>query len=342
MQLLITHSVIRIPEQSNARLSWSERKSIRLELGLPGAHPQHSHSWGAGEATPLPGFSTEGVDECHQWLQTLELSTRAPQPSEHATELLERLEGPLRFAPAAARFAVEAAALVLWAKRRRQPLGEALAATPFSLQSTPAPFPCPLLDIWRQDFLEQAASWCKQGARRFKIKIGRDVPLEVQRATALSQRFTVRLRLDANQALEPGSFEQTLGLFAGLPIEYVEEPLPLELLGEPRELPIPLAFDESLLRGHRDACLAAWIDSGYVRALVCKPMLLGGVRATLRWHQLAQGRGLDFVLSHLFDGSLAMQVYRALAAWLSPNVSHGLADHAGLSLWGAEGNATHA
>lgn len=324
-----------MPEQSNAQRSWSTRHSLRIAVGMPDSATGAPQLWGLGEATPLPGFSPETLADCEQWLRTLDLSQFVVQASEKPVSLLDRLTPLLETAPAAARFGVESAVLALWAKSRGQTLCYALLDGKSPVRPDQIPLPCALLNVWCDDFIASAQRLTEQGVRRLKIKIGRNLPLEIQRLSTLAAAFPISFRLDANQALETSAIEQTIERLAHLPVEYVEEPAPLTALGRPRAMALPLAFDESLLDTANGEVLLDWINSGHTRALVYKPMLLGGVRRALDWRSIADRAGALFVLSHLFDGSIAMEVYRALAAWLEPSVSHGLADHSALKLWSA-------
>jgi hypothetical protein len=146
-------------------------------------------------------------------------------------------------------------------------------------------------------------------------------------------RLALRLRLDANGALPPLELDRWLAVFAELEPEFIEEPCALEQLGSPRRLSVPLAFDETLSRAPLAGALAAWLQSGAVRAIVVKPMLLGGITQSLGWFHVARQHGQEVIVSHLFDGSVAAAMYRQLARFASPQLAMGLGSHDGLRLW---------
>jgi len=95
-------------------------------------------------------------------------------------------------------------------------------------------------------------------------------------------------------------------------VEYVEEPL-----AEPGRLGelagmwgLPVALDESLvgmgpedLGGHR-----------YVRAVVLKPTLLGGLYRTLRFAEEAKALGIKAVISSSYESGVGTGALVALAA----------------------------
>jgi L-alanine-DL-glutamate epimerase-like enolase superfamily enzyme len=75
--------------------------------------------------------------------------------------------------------------------------------------------------------------------------------------------------------------------------------------------------------------------------VVLKPMALGGILRCLEIARLAHERRLDVVVSHLFDGPLALAAAAVLALTAgTPGVAMGLDRHAGLDAWGDPAPAT--
>lgn len=82
--------------------------------------------------------------------------------------------------------------------------------------------------------LREARTVFERGVRVFKIKIGRDPAHDRQVVGALQHEFAgedVTLYADANEGLSPEHAAKDLERLAELGIAYVEEPLPVEMVG---------------------------------------------------------------------------------------------------------------
>jgi len=96
------------------------------------------------------------------------------------------------------------------------------------------------------------------------------------------------------------------------------------------DLPLPFALDESL----RDEELSQrLLGSGSIRAVVIKPMVLGGLRASFAVAERAAAHGAEYLVSHTFDGPIARAVTAELALALQAELAAGLGSHPALALW---------
>lgn len=321
---------------ANATRSWESRESVLLTLS------DGDGSYGLGEATPLPGYSPDSVSDVEHLLRSLDTTRCIVNQAENLDAVLEHLDAVAPEAPPSARFALQSAALDLWCKRRNTPLeGELRRCAEGSMPMTTSASVsilrvAPLLDVHSPHFHTIARDHLNDGYATYKAKIGIALEREIDALSwlhqeALARGLNLRLRLDANQSLPAQGLNATLGAFAHLPVEYVEEPCPLETLSPSNPLPLPLALDESLQRGR--GALTPWLASGRLAAFVCKPMVMGDLRTVFEWTHHARRVDCRFVLSHLFDGPVAFRVYQTLALALAPETCHGLAQHPGLGLW---------
>lgn len=343
-----------VPELRNAQRSWVEREAVFVAVTC-----RETGVRGFGEASPLPGFSPESAADAEAWL----IARQHDIPSfEEAAALLDpaAAAGSTYFggAPPAARCALEAALLDGYCRSRgvspvevlkalRGKLTAAAATTglranmPSAATGVPTsptePGYATLLDVGGGDYLQQAIELSEAGYRTFKVKVGRELGSETLALTELASHFAhaarpLALRLDANRSLSATQLAGLTEVWRRLPIEYLEEPCsPSELsrLDPAAPLGFALGFDESLAEG--PGPLEPWLVHGQVRALVFKPMYLGGASRCIAWSQVARKYGTSLVLSHLFDGPSAMAHYRDLAAALAPEVVAGLAPHPALS-----------
>jgi len=243
------------------------------------------------EIAPLPGFSTEGLDECIDACRRFfgagagRVGADLQQAHSGAGE-----SEALQALPPAARFGLEAGWLQLL-----HPPG-----------ATPRVSSCRLLGH-EEEAIEGPAPSC------VKVKVGRaSVAEDAERLARILDRLpaTTRLRLDANRSW---TLEQAARLCAGLPTErvaFIEEPLhPGACYAAWSSLTnIPFAWDETLRE-------QPGIDLGTagLGALVLKPMLTG-LNRTRAWRQAAIDAGVEVVLSAAFESNLTLDFYARLAA----------------------------
>lgn len=161
-----------------------------------------------------------------------------------------------------------------------------------------------------------------------KIKVGVGVverELDLLREVGVATGGRLQLRLDANRAWNERDARHFLTQIAALPIDAVEEPLQQptvqQLRDLQRELPYPVAVDESLPQLGADALL----ERTAVRRLVVKPARIGGVLATRDLVQRAHGAGVEVVLTSVVDSAVGVTAAAHLAAATAPGIAHGLA-----------------
>ena len=121
------------------------------------------------------------------------------------------------------------------------------------------------------------------GYRCLKLKIGKRPFLEERRlaqSIVESTNGRTALRLDANGSLSRRDAVQWLESVQDLPVEFIEQPLPLgeedTMLRLSADFPTPLALDESVCRVDD---LKRWRDAQWPGVFVLKPSLSGGLGA---------------------------------------------------------------
>jgi len=88
------------------------------------------------------------------------------------------------------------------------------------------------------------------GLRVFKVKIGRDIPAEIETCRRLIEQYpAAQFYVDANETLDSGSAAALLNQLQELGVLYCEEALPIHLLRERRQLRrdcrMPIIADDS-------------------------------------------------------------------------------------------------
>lgn len=324
MKLELRRLSLATPGAGDARRDWPVRSCLLLRL------TDEQGRSGFGEASPLPGYSPDSLDGAEAALRRVapealarSLSDRPPPDALAAVAELVPLTAP------AARFALETAALDLLGQAGGTPAPVLLGAA----RDASRPLAQLLGVAGAPELDSNARRAAAAGYRCFKLKLGAagKLALELQGALKLRAGFGAdfQLRLDANQALDGSQVALAWRALEPANVELFEEPgqVPDELSGR-----LPLALDESL-QGLPESEVDAALERTQARCLVLKPTALGGLSRCLRLAERARLRGAGVVVSHCFDGPLALRAAAALALALPAGHAHGLAPHAALQAW---------
>lgn len=284
-------------------------------------------SMGVGEASPLPGYSPDSIDDAGEELRALVDDPIEIDASLGPRALLDRMPEAQFMECPSARFAVETAVLDWLGRTRGRPvhalLGEGspqpIAIADLVIEAAPAHWP---------DHVDRL---CSEGATHIKLKIGVAIDEEVAALRTVRDRHpAVAIRLDANGRLDLRDLRRHAAALGSLDLELMEEPVAPHDWPEAITLPLPFALDETL----RDESMSRrLLTEDRVVALVIKPAVLGGVTAALDMAKIARKHGARPVLSHTFDGPIARAVTAELALALETELAAGLGWHPALDLW---------
>ncbi|MEE8446286.1 MAG: enolase C-terminal domain-like protein [Gemmatimonadota bacterium] len=330
---------------------WKERGGLLLTLG------DAEGGRGQGEASPLPGYSSDTLSDARRELSAIEWARlpsvdldRAPLPQ------IEPVLGAAGLRSPSARLAVETALLDLVGGRLGLPLYRLLEQDASVVEDADArAVPVPLAALLAGDVLRHAARLVEEGYGCLKLKVGGDPDADLALLDSLRVEVgaAVALRADANRSLPAASAEEWLREAAGFELEFVEEPVAFERLLELTATHVPIALDESLhlpadqvrapFRGAATEAaeefaadrISEAADAGRCSFVVLKPMALGGLGRCMRLAATARARGAEVVVSHLFDGPVGLAAAAELALALRPTPAAGLAPHPGLGVWPA-------
>ncbi len=159
------------------------------------------------------------------------------------------------------------------------------------------------------------------GYRAHKMKVGRlPVGLEIERVreSAASLPPGALLRLDANQSWTLDEARRFCGGVAGLPIDYLEEPLRDPTRLAKLDAPFDIALDDTLWHASDPVGVSA-VDVSAVDVLVLKPSVVDAARRSRL--------GKRVVISSVFETGLGLSRLAALAAEITPD------EPAGLDTW---------
>lgn len=318
----------RHPKWVSSRLEVEQRRSFLLRYQGPSGLT-------LGEASPLPGYGDDDPFLAEQDLLTLCARHFARAVDETRSAFLEG-ESPLLvasdlcsgFSSRSARFCVEMALLDAVSREIHVPVCRLLAPHPHSTLGTSV-----VLDPLSPEVEAALQRAISRGVRAFKIKIGRELSRELiilRRLHGLAGSSVV-FRLDANRALSDTALAALAETISDCAVEWVEDPTehPERWSKLFRSKVTLLAIDEFLVGRVPSEEFLMRSGAGVV---VLKPMALGGFAVCVGWARCARALGLDVVVSHLFDGPVALDAAAHLAlGFATKSRSQGLGLHAGLS-----------
>lgn len=293
-----------IPEIASARHTWTNRRGIFLMLEDHGVT-------GHGEATPLPNYGGGNLEDASAALAS------APIDELLVLEDPREIVAAIDITVPAARFCLETALLERLARLRQVPLADLLAGRSISTE------------VPRARFGGMLGGQPVVDGRPLKLKVtGADLAQERELLAALREKFpTLELRLDLNGVLDIERARHALDLYASFGVRWVEEPVRGRALLELGDTAIPWLADESLA----DPTLAdELVASDACGGVVVKPTLLGLGRAR-ELAERALARDKVAIVSHAFEGPVALAACAELALSLGLTDACGIDRHAALS-----------
>lgn len=316
----------------SATARWVTRRGMVLQVRTP------EGLLGQGEASPLPGYSPDDYGYAMTSLRGVDWeSLPEADPSEGTDALLEQVASIVGSTTApSARFAIETALLDLLGQRAERPISALLSDR--NDANARVPLSALVGDADDPGIAKSARVAVGRGVAGIKLKVS-GASTEDRLVRLRSVRAAIGdagLRLDANGSLPADDPAAELMKFRGLGLEFIEEPFTSSAMRSLTEPPVPIALDESLQDPRNWAVFEPRLKRLGCVALVLKPMALGGFSACMRLARVAARRGLHVVVSHLFDGPVALTASAHLALAIgSRRYGSGLDVHGGLGAWPA-------
>lgn len=261
---------------------------------------------GLGEAAPAPGITGETLAACDERLRESAADPRVAEAWIRRSQL-EPGRGPTP----AARAALVAAALDLQGKRQGSPLHRLLNLPEGEMDSSVTITLAPV-----DDCLRQAAEWDAQGWTVFKVKLGGRDDEAVMRA--LRDRYPdKRIRVDANEGWTPQEAQSRMDFLARHDVEFVEQPLPRNLVTESAQLAarfdLPIILDEPLQEAADalELVRAEAGDGGNIKLAKC-----GGPFEARRIVKVLRDAGWKVMMGCMVESGLGLSTAAAFAGVL--------------------------
>lgn len=282
---------------------------------------------GVGEASPLPGYSPDSIDDAAAELHDLIEAPIEVDRSLTPRTLLDRMPEVQLIEHPSARFALESALLDWLGKVRGEPVHALLSPHP----PRPIPIADLVLEADSERWPDHVDRLCADGATHLKLKVGVAFDREVAALQTVRGRHPgLAIRLDANGRIDIADLRRHAATLESLSLEWIEEPVALHDWPEAMSFSLPFALDETL----KDESMSRrLLGEGRIHAVVIKPAVRGGVTAALDLAKIAKTYGAHPVLSHTFDGPIARATTAELALALGTELAAGLGPHPALDLW---------
>lgn len=259
---------------------------------------------GWGDASPLPGWSQESLDECIAAIATLPTQDMASAASAAVLGAADDL---------AAREA-ELPLFAYLAERNQKDVPDRPEIEINGLISAPEP----------ELVAAEAAALVRLGYSTIKLKVAAGAN-DLARVSALRDAAPeVVLRIDANGGWDIATAATELAALAEFNISLCEEPVSgvdaIADLG--REVAIPLAVDESMQGSEGLAQVFGRAED--LGGAVLKPQAIGGPLATLFAIETLQLTGLTIVVTSMIDNAVGLAHAAHIAAAAQLPGAHGL------------------
>lgn len=189
--------------------------------------------------------------------------------------------------------------------------------------------------IWMGDegfMKEQIDQKLNAGFNTIKMKIGAiDFEKELKLLASIRKDYSaneITLRVDANGAFDQSNVRERLTELASLEIHSIEQPIQpdqWELMAELcQEEILPIALDEELIGVHERPRKEELLDRIKPQYIILKPSLIGGMKASEEWIDLAQQRGIGWWMTSMLESNVGLNAIAQFTASYSDLLPQGL------------------
>lgn len=285
---------------------------------------QHGAVSTVAEASPLPGFSPESIEEVLDATSVSSNETESFFRSDFTGNNLKEFLNEVPQLPSL-QFALSYMGIDILLQRKAAGFSSLFGRIPASTMAVNYTIGGDEPRIVEKEL----HNGIRQGYKTFKFK----APWPVEELIRFLNKTVpqlpgIRLRLDANRTWPENSVLKTLQTISKLPVEYVEEPSAFDTLDSfistAEQSPVPLAADESLT-GPDDAEYLKRSEKNIIR--IIKPAIMGSI---FKMHETFSGFGSpvddnDVVFTTALESGIGRQMVASAACLLGDrNRAHGL------------------
>jgi o-succinylbenzoate synthase len=277
--------------------------------------------FGLGECAPLKGLSIDYLPDFEQILSKIctKLSAIDQLNFSNISEIIPENLPSIRFG-------FETALLDLKNGGKRQ-----IFQNDFSLKN--APIEINGL-IWMGDkalMLSRINEKINEGYKTLKLKIGAiNFNEECELLDNIRANFSEKdltIRVDANGAFSPNDAMKKLKMLSKYAIHSIEQPIAtnqkIELKQIIKNSPIPIALDEELI-GVFENEKEKLLEDLNPHLIVLKPTLLGGLKATKEWIEIAENQEISWWITSALESNIGLNAIAQFTAEFDNKLPQGL------------------
>ena len=187
--------------------------------------------------------------------------------------------------------------------------------------------------IWMGSFenmMEQVDEKIANGFRCIKLKIGAiDFEQELHILKSIREKSKkIELRVDANGAFSPAEALEKLTRLSEFNLHSIEQPIkqgfPATMNQLCRESPLPIALDEELIGKFTRAEKAKTLDDINPPYIILKPSLIGGIKGSKEWIELAEERGINWWITSALESNIGLNAISQFVSTTENTLFQGL------------------
>lgn len=283
---------------------------------------EHKDIKAYGEVAPLPGFSSETIEQVTLVLQQNKKHLEQAFINEDARQIINILDQIHQFPSLS--FGLD----TLWHDFQSKKEKKSLADFLFGLKNPSVKCNATIGIQTEEEMISQIQKNKAKGFDTFKLKVGIDFKKEKAALEFIRKTYPeVNLRIDANQAWSKETAVEYLTTIEDLDIEYCEQPVPASNIDDLKwvkdQTKIKIAADESL--GNKKLAHEL-IDRNSCDVIIIKPALMGLFENITVTKELAETHNMEVVFTTSLDGIIGRKTSAVLAYGLgTKKFAHGLA-----------------
>lgn len=270
---------------------------------------------GIGECSYLPGLNPENLD-------TYETKVAEVCQRIHESEFWLS-KGLIEFP--SIHFGLEIALLDL-----EKNGSKLLFDSPFSLSQKPTPINGLIWMGTFENMMQQVDEKIEAGFRCIKLKIGAiDFEKELHILKSIREKSSeIELRVDANGAFSTAEALEKLKRLSEFNLHSIEQPikqgLPATMNQLCKESPLPIALDEELIGKFTREAKAKTLDNINPPYIILKPSLIGGIKGSKEWIELAEERGIKWWITSALESNIGLNAISQFVATTGNTMFQGL------------------
>ncbi|OYQ42028.1 o-succinylbenzoate synthase [Flavobacterium cyanobacteriorum] len=179
---------------------------------------------------------------------------------------------------------------------------------------------------------EQIEEKIQQGFTCIKLKIGAiDFNKELSLLKFIRQHFTekeIEIRVDANGAFSAIEALDKIYQLSEFKIHSIEQPISKNqhdsMAALCKNAAVPIALDEELIGISDKDARAALLEAVKPQYIILKPSLVGGMRGTLGWIQLAEDLGIGWWITSALESNIGLNAIAQFTFLLNNPLPQGL------------------